>query len=1159
MPPVVPPLFDEARVKRALVHVLTDKGGTSGTGFFVGERDVITCHHVVHGLIEPIQVKLHDGHDATARLDRTRSCPEADLGVLVVDQEAPDILPCGTRADLGHPVWATGYHQPSEFVKGPVPTPAIIGGRVDVESPNEPRYAYDGFEMLNAHIRPGISGGPVLDAETGVVVGLVGVEQFQNILIRRDSFTLEGSQIDGLAIDLAYLANRHPPFGELLRANRDRIAAYGRHLNAPGARDLCRRQRELTLEELLRTRYDRAKYTVREAERQVTDFLASTQKVLPVVGNTGVGKTCLLGHLADELPHRGHTVVVLRGFHVRLEAGGGLAENLHTELARLGASRFKSLDLLFTAIDPKALVVLFDALNEIPYSDLNVLRSWWVRSIAWIARTNVRLILTSRQRTWDFLCKEIGSDLCYCPFPTLTRAESGTRSSQASEGLPLGPFTPDEYQAAITRYGVADPQWDLARHPFFLWVWSRLRPAQATNQRPSPHDLLAAYVEEIKEQVSQSTGDKVSKAQVDRLLKGLGQDALAARSNVIRVEVAEARFQLQDEARRAMIAEHVLEEDETHFRFAFDTLAEYLMAWNIDLAQLSAEYLRSLSYYGQDSKGNAIGFAILRAEHQGQSAIVESALKRFVEDPNIVRNMQIGTLARLFTDFRKPEAHFQLLRDVAKRVGTTGPWWSGSVEGVARLLRSQRLPLGDVLDLLRPAFVHDDPYRYEWGHWSAWTTRQFEEDCGFPTRNTPAAALLSAFDDQPELATKILVDWLADQTPFADRHSVTIGAVAAAILYHRRSAVFDRLCNLLGERTFSSATALLGLILQSAPDQAVDILERWSALDEERYDRQVIRFGELLIPKGGDVADATRRAQILDIVWRRTVRRAHETMEAFTQLLRVLALSPSHRDLAFNVIDQNLPMRWPEFCPSMLRPYVADRWPDLLPIIDRCLESHSLGLPREVALLLKEFTATPDQTQAAVERLDRLVTTHDEGATYAVGRAIEDLLRLVPTGNAAREAVLKLARRCIREGGENARKCVLHYTGSDSRQPKPQELREIGALVTICLETETAPDNQDMLIKQLQVRLPTFADLLDALRPLSARIPPETFERAVVRTLRFSDQHWTPDYFAKWVVETAPTSVGQCFGALLYEAASCASPTTAIRRAFESTIVLRDA
>ncbi len=1137
-------MFDERRIQRALVRILTADGKqTSGTGFFVGEYDVLTCFHVVSDAQGPIPIVLSDGSPAVATLDKDRSQPGADVAVLRVDRRGLDVLPCGTGAEPNQTAWAIGFERPSHYLQGPVPTGAVIEGGITVQSPRDPSYTYGGFALSDAVIRPGISGGPLVDRSTGVVIGIVGVEQFDRIEIRREGFALPGAQFSGYAIDLGDLVARFPTFADLLRQNRERIAAYGRYISPAGADELCRRQREVTLKELLRSRYDRKYYTPREIEGQIDSFLSSASKILPVVGNTGVGKTCLLGRLMDTLPESGETVVAIRGFHVRLESQkGGMADEIEASMSSAGYGLFAGLDRLIAAINPKPLVVLFDAVNEIPYTDQRLLRSWWARTVEWIGEKNVRVILTSRQPTWEMLLSDCGERLCFRPADPAPHRTVGDQ--RPKPGLSLGSFAPGEFEVALDRYGVANPTWDLAKLPFFLSVWSLLQDEWTTvspDVTPSPLDLLDRYVEKVQQQVSHVTNGEITAIQVDRMLTDLGKAALEAKANAIPATAAEQQMTLP-KARRAFIEENVVEEGRTHFRFAYDTLAEFYMSRHIQASTLSKDQYKKLCRYGLDSQGMAVGFAVIRSEHDNDRQTVNALLSNFAAEPDLYPVSVFMATARLLSHFHRPQLYFAHLESMAQKCEPRELIWPQSLDAIRQLVRSRRVPVRDVLELLRRPFVYDDPYTYEWGHWLGWTTEKFEEDC----RHGPATVLLLAFDEQPKEVIDMLTLWLADKTAFEDRGSVKIQNVAAAVLFHRRSKAFEYLCEKLSEQSIGEAHVLLDHLFRLEPARGLELLERWFDRNDARYDYFVFRCNAVFHCKDNSQFD--RRDAFLDKIRQRYLQPQHVGTEPYVRTVQLLSVSPQHRQLAFREIASALPQQWPRFKPELLLPFVADDAEQVLDVLRRCIAADLPGLTRDAVDVLHDFTTAPACVSAAVELLSQLVATDDHNLAFGVGRAIEDFLRFVPTDVLAREDVVRLARSCIEVGHSSARSCLLYYVCSTSHQPQAEELEQIEALAELFLEREADESNLTMLIESLADKTSTFVELLKRLEPLRLRLPRDSFELIVLRGVRPSSRvrNSRQEYLAQWTREADPSSLGPQFQSLHAAVAAGKSVTEAI-------------
>ncbi|MGZ5719225.1 MAG: S1C family serine protease [Burkholderiales bacterium] len=135
----------------------------SGTGFFVAPQRVLTAHHVIERCAA-LTIRGNDGKTVTA--ERVADEKKHDLALISIQALAASIAtfrPTDTTR-AGEAVATVGY--PLQGLPRIEPF-LTVGTRVGVDSPDGPsRFA------MRADVRPGNSGGPVLDAY-GQVVGLV--------------------------------------------------------------------------------------------------------------------------------------------------------------------------------------------------------------------------------------------------------------------------------------------------------------------------------------------------------------------------------------------------------------------------------------------------------------------------------------------------------------------------------------------------------------------------------------------------------------------------------------------------------------------------------------------------------------------------------------------------------------------------------------------------------------------------------------------------------------------------------------------------------------------------------------------------------------------------------------------------------------------------
>lgn len=138
---------------------------STGTGFFVSSAaDVVTNAHVAEPCAA-ITIDTIDGKSLLAHL--VASDASLDLALLKTDPPPPATLWFRANVDFaGQPVSMVGFPDQGMVSILPVTTPGILSG---------PSFGEGGRFAFRADVRPGDSGGPILDT-AGLVVGVVAAK-----------------------------------------------------------------------------------------------------------------------------------------------------------------------------------------------------------------------------------------------------------------------------------------------------------------------------------------------------------------------------------------------------------------------------------------------------------------------------------------------------------------------------------------------------------------------------------------------------------------------------------------------------------------------------------------------------------------------------------------------------------------------------------------------------------------------------------------------------------------------------------------------------------------------------------------------------------------------------------------------------------------------
>ncbi|MCM1942556.1 hypothetical protein NC239_30565 [Streptomyces sp. G3] len=409
-------------------------GRPRGTGFVADHHGtVLTSHEAVDGLSRLVLSTAGDRRRVVAAADVT---PLPDLGLALVRTGGlgVDPLPLTTR-DRVEPgtyvrIAAGGWRE------------ARVLGATDVTYAATDRFHLVGDALELAvgtagrdalRLGGGAAGGPVLDAATGAVLGVLGT-------------ALSSGHSDvGFALPLRRAATG--PLAGLLAENAATVPAYGADLNLAGVL-------ALTATSVREGRPAAGPGTPEPVERAGTArefaaFAASRAHVLGLVGAPGSGRTTELAALAARRaggPQPAPTLW-LRGADLhdddmsvadavrRTLAGAAriVGASDPSRPARLGDITPERLAHLAGAAG-RPLLVLLDGPEEMPPVLAHRLPEWTEGTATWLRETGARLVVACRPEYWEHAGAEFPGELLY-------GAVSGTPSStsRSTGGPTSGP------------------------------------------------------------------------------------------------------------------------------------------------------------------------------------------------------------------------------------------------------------------------------------------------------------------------------------------------------------------------------------------------------------------------------------------------------------------------------------------------------------------------------------------------------------------------------------------------------------------------------------------------------------------------------------------------------------------------------------------------
>ncbi|MCW8379079.1 trypsin-like peptidase domain-containing protein [Streptomyces justiciae] len=856
-------------------------GRPRGVGFVADHRGtVITSHEVVDGLPRLLMYAAEDRH-CVVSADAVTALPGLNLALVRTEGLGVDPLPVGGRGGV-----ETGAYV--RIAAGCWREARVLGTGSVTYTATDRFHLLDGVLELAIgtagqdalRLGGGAAGGPVLDAATGAVVGVLGTA------------LQSGRRETGFAVPLF-----PPPDGalaDLLAENAASVPAYGTDLNLAGVL-------ELTATSVgqdgppgaLAGYVGRAADTlgpgaVEPVQRAATAaefeaFVEGDAAVLALVGPPGSGRTTELASLAARRNRgaRPAPTLWLRGADLRDEdtSVADAAERALTRAARIVAASHSAdvADLgdltparlsRLARTEGRPLLLLLDGPEEMPPVLAHRLPEWTDGTARWLRESGARLVVACRAEYWEGAGAGFPGEMLYGSASldpgTAPDAGSAVSARPASEDpatpcVHLTDLQDDEARTARARYRIPDGTLHTpdARHPLTLRLLAEVRAAlpDAPHAHVDRDDVFAAYLDLmcLRIAVRLAAENGLRGTAVRRLAaKVSGQVHEAARRSLgpgqgeLDRESFEAVFPWGPAPARlgggtgwasAILTEGLLVPAGSGYRFAHEELADWIQGIHLDLDEALRALVHRRRTHPADRHplpvphhriGPVVQSLLLLARQQGTPSLalrLEELIRALDADPHS------WWAARLLTEslLRVPDAtpYTGVLRLLADRVVD----WRGREreqkrESVSLTTTSHfpptfwlALPLPPVtlLDLLRRLVLADGP----------------PQDTA--PRFLDAASCLLA--DAPGAVQPHLTRWFDDERPLPATPHATVAKAAQALLHTHRRLALDDLTEVLVDCAHRRADELLAVLAEDEPSAVCRAVDRWA--HDERPDRRV--------------------------------------------------------------------------------------------------------------------------------------------------------------------------------------------------------------------------------------------------------------------------------------------------------------------------------
>ncbi|MEU2058133.1 serine protease [Streptomyces bungoensis] len=599
-----PPAGDPARVD-VLVQIRDLAGRPRGVGFLADHHGtLLTSHEAVDGLARLV---LHAAGDRTCVVgaDAVTPLPAHDLALVRTDGLGLPPLPLTVRdrVEAGSYVrLAAGCWREARVLAATQVTYTATDGFHLVEDALELAIGTAGQDALR--LGGGAAGGPVLDARTGAVLGILGTALHT---ARRDA---------GFAVPLRPADG---PLADLLARNAATVPAYGADLNPAGVLELTTASvgRYGPPGALTGQAGTVGARPVEPVERvrvvaELTAFTEGDRGVLGLVGAPGSGRTTELAALAARRlrAERPAPTLWLRGADL-CEADACVADAVRRALrdAARGVAASRSVhpaDLGDVTPERVAglarragrpLLILLDGPEAMPPALAHRLPEWTAGTARWLRETGARLVVACREEYWERAGAAFPADLLHTPADTAGALPPCVR---------LDGLTPEEAHRARAAYAIPDHilTGHDARHPLTLRLLAEVRAALPDDALTGPvdrHEVLAAHLDlmclRVAHRLAEGSGQRGTAVrrlaarvagqvhEAARRSLGPGQGELDRESfeAVFPPGAAPARLGGGSGWASAVLAEGLLVKAGSGYRFAHEELADWIQGTHLDL------------------------------------------------------------------------------------------------------------------------------------------------------------------------------------------------------------------------------------------------------------------------------------------------------------------------------------------------------------------------------------------------------------------------------------------------------------------------------------------------------------------------------------------------------------------------------------------------